>query len=264
MRIIINADDFGLMPDVTDAIASAMAKGFITQTTLMVNMPDADRAVEIAHKNHFADKVGLHLNLTEGKPLTEDIKQEPIFCDKNGCFNGPMRPKLLPFSEHTTNAVRREITAQIERYLAYGLPMMHIDGHHHIHHCWQVLYALRPLLRKYGFRTIRRPWWNLMRGDFAPHVRSRFNNFWFSIQAILGGVKTANGFGNGRGFLRVFNRLAQKQIYEVMLHPRYNSLGELIDTKDFDRNEGTPCNDVLRLIHGRNGISLGTYSDFFK
>ena len=264
MRIIINADDFGMKLEVTDAIAEAMAKGCITQTTLMVNMPDADRAVKIARRNGFADKVGLHLNLTEGEPLTAEIKREPIFCDENGCFKGPMRPKLSAFPESTAKAVRCEIGAQIKKYIAYGLPMMHLDSHQHIHHCWQVLYVLRPLLRKYGFKTVRRTYWSSLSGDFAPHVRSRFNNFWFSINATLGGAKTADGFGPGRGFLKSFNRLKQNQIYEIMLHPRYNSKGELIDVRDFSRNEGVPCCEVRNLIDSSNGIRVGTYTDFFN
>ena len=77
-------------------------------------------------------------------------------------------------------------------------------------------------------------------------------------------MKTTDGFGNGRGFLRCFNKLKRKQIHEIMVHPRYNSNGQLIDTMDFEENEGTPCEDVIRLIQGEKDIILGTYSDFLK
>lgn len=264
MKLIINADDFGMRVDVTDAIVESMAKGYITETTLMVNMPDADRAVALARENGFADKVGLHLNLTEGVPLTEAIKKEPLFCNEHGIFRGSWSQSLRPFPKRTASAVREEIVAQIEKFLSYKLTMMHIDGHNHIHHYWPVLYILRPLLRKYGFKTMRRTWWLKCVRDFKPHFRSRFNNLWFGFQAMLAGVRVVDSFWSGFGFMKAFSHLVPNQVCEAMLHPRYNSRGELIDTHDFDRNEGTPCGEVAQVVRNRNDIEIGTYCDFVK
>ncbi|MGA2094374.1 MAG: ChbG/HpnK family deacetylase, partial [Sedimentisphaerales bacterium] len=68
-RLIINADDFGLCRGVNKGIAEAHATGVLTSATLMANMPAAEEAVEIAHKLSNLG-VGVHLNLTEGKPLS--------------------------------------------------------------------------------------------------------------------------------------------------------------------------------------------------
>ena len=51
----------------------------------MVNMPYVDEAVRISKDNGFSDKVGLHLNLVEGRPLTENIR-DTVLCDENGMF----------------------------------------------------------------------------------------------------------------------------------------------------------------------------------
>ena len=37
--LIVNADDLGLAPAVTDAVARAHSEGVVTSTSLMVNMP---------------------------------------------------------------------------------------------------------------------------------------------------------------------------------------------------------------------------------
>lgn len=60
-RGIVNADDFGLNEKATTAILECLRNGWVTQTTLMVNMPYADVAVERARQEYKADRRGLHL-----------------------------------------------------------------------------------------------------------------------------------------------------------------------------------------------------------
>ena len=84
-KLIINADDFGISHEVNEAITLCFNKNYINQTTIMVNMPYVDEAVELSKDNGFSDRVGLHLNLVEGKPLTERIR-DTIFCDEHGMF----------------------------------------------------------------------------------------------------------------------------------------------------------------------------------
>ena len=49
-KLIINADDFGISSSVNRAIVYAFSNNMITNTTLMVNMPYADEAVELEGK----------------------------------------------------------------------------------------------------------------------------------------------------------------------------------------------------------------------
>ena len=69
--MVINADDFGYSESVNKAISDCFEKGLINRTTIMVNMPQAEAASELARTNGFFDKVGLHINLTEGKALSD-------------------------------------------------------------------------------------------------------------------------------------------------------------------------------------------------
>ena len=78
MQIIINADDFGLSKDVNEAIDICIKKDYIQRTTLMVNMPQTLEAVKLAKDGGYLNKVGLHINLIEGIPLTPDIKKTEL------------------------------------------------------------------------------------------------------------------------------------------------------------------------------------------
>ena len=81
--IIVNADDFGSSIEANEGIAVSFQQQLIDRTTLMVNMPSASEAVKLASELGFTDRIGLHLNLTEGVPLTESIK-DTILTDNSG------------------------------------------------------------------------------------------------------------------------------------------------------------------------------------
>ena len=49
-RLIVNADDFGISHEVNEAISLCFMKGYINQTTIMVNMPFFCEAIEMAKK----------------------------------------------------------------------------------------------------------------------------------------------------------------------------------------------------------------------
>ncbi len=160
MTPIINANDFGLMSSVNKAIVECFAKGLINQTTIMVNMSHFNEAVYLAKKHGFADKVGIHLNIDAGYPLTEKIKVNRHFCNADGEFNGAF--KHLPFSELYLNRINRaclseELDAQSKKYVESGFTLMHFDSHHHNHMRYSVLKLLIPLAQKYSFKSCSIP-----------------------------------------------------------------------------------------------------------
>ena len=70
-KLIINADDFGLCRGVNKAVVEAHTTGVLTSATIMANMPASDEAIVIAKKTPTLG-VGVHLNVTDGKPLSLD------------------------------------------------------------------------------------------------------------------------------------------------------------------------------------------------
>lgn len=157
MEYIINADDFGRTHTVNLAITEGFHRNLLSRTTVMVNMPFFDEAVEMANNNGFIDLVGLHINLISGIPLTENIKNCPEFCT-DGKFNGQIfknRKLRIWLPAKTRKAVAEEISAQIDKYKANGFTLLHADSHGHVHTFPSLLGITLRLLRKAGFSSLR-------------------------------------------------------------------------------------------------------------
>ncbi|WP_042148116.1 chitin disaccharide deacetylase [Paucisalibacillus sp. EB02] len=127
MKVLFNADDFGLTKGVTDGIIQAHTKGVVGSTTLMVNGKAFEYAVGQA-RNYPSLKVGIHLVLTWGKPISNQV---PNLLDANGNFK--YKSNYLDMDFPNIEDVEKEWRAQIEAFLATGLKLDHIDSHHHVH-----------------------------------------------------------------------------------------------------------------------------------
>ena len=82
-KLIINADDFGLNTTVNNAIIESFKKGFINSTTILANMPGFNEGVALAHENNIVNKIGIHLSLTEGDPITNEILLNDLYNKHN-------------------------------------------------------------------------------------------------------------------------------------------------------------------------------------
>ena len=155
---ILHADDFGISDSVNVCVDACFMKGKLSETSLMVNMPMSDSAVALAMRNGYERVVGLHLNMSEGYPLTESIRKCPRFCNSDGAFNKlfhlSMRSRFF-LSLQEADAVRLEIEAQIRRFCSFGGLMKRIDSHHHVHTDWSIYRILKPLAIRYGFTSMR-------------------------------------------------------------------------------------------------------------
>ncbi|MGG2094546.1 chitin disaccharide deacetylase [Bacillus sp. S13(2024)] len=142
IRLIVNADDFGLTRGVNYGIVDAHVNGLVNSTTMMMNMPEVEHAVQLA-KEYKTLGVGVHLVLTAGKPLLPDVpslvKEDGSFHSQSTVWEGNIDP----------HDVQREWTAQIEKFLSYGLTPTHFDSHHHVHALPILHDVLERLAEKY-------------------------------------------------------------------------------------------------------------------
>ncbi len=251
IRAIINGDDFGISAEVNEAVAESFERGFISNTTLMVNMPFADEAVELAKKNGFSEAVGLHLNLTSGYPLTRHIRKEKRFCRKDGSFNAYFEKHTLSrliISRRESLAVSEEIEAQIRKYFSYGLPEKHLDSHHHVHTDRSVINLLLPLMGRYGFRSIR-----LTRNLFRKmSIPKRIYKNTYNKRLKKCGYITADYFGSYRDLSAMDGLVKDDSLIEVMVHPMYDSGGVLTDTN-------TPMAKVRELLDSLHAVPRPYY-----
>jgi len=156
-RLIVSADDFGMSPGVNAGIIRAHREGILTDASLMVNGSAFVEAVDLA-RAHPTLSVGLHLVLLQGRAVSPpaDI---PRLAGRDGCFGtqpiwGGMR---FFFSPGARAQVRQEVTAQLDKFLATGLPLSHVDGHVTIHMHPVVMGVLVDVSARYGMRAVRLP-----------------------------------------------------------------------------------------------------------
>lgn len=222
-QIIINADDFGWKASVNQAIVEAFDRGWINSTTIMANMPGFEHAVELAHKHRLQHKIGVHLVITEGQPLTGIVRDMPFL------FNGKRHLKNLFLLDKTQRAlVYQEMAAQIERVRACGLPITHLDTHHQIHDVWSIAQIMIRLLRAYEIPAMR-ILNNLEKLSLPKNwYRNAVNRY-----LVAKGVHHTRFFGSRVDYLNQLKRdaslLQTGEQIEIMVHPDYNEDGDLID-----------------------------------
>ena len=68
-ELVIVADDFGVSEQRNLGILHAMEAGVVTLASVMVNGAAAEAGIQLARERGFLGRLGLHLNLTEGRPL---------------------------------------------------------------------------------------------------------------------------------------------------------------------------------------------------
>ncbi len=142
MKVIFNADDFGLTEGVNTGIVEAFHRGVVRSTTMMVAMPAEKHAVQLA-VNLPELKVGLHLRFTTGKPLTH----HKSLTDSTGNF--PTIPHFWKKRDFDPVEVHEEVVTQVERFLSLGLPLSHIDSHHHAHTHPQLIQIVCEVAKEY-------------------------------------------------------------------------------------------------------------------
>lgn len=137
-QVIVNADDFGLSPCENAVILGAFQAGVISSATAMANMPAFEAACIMAQHPLLKDRIGLHFNLTYGRPLSQSILGRRNFCDSHGVFDLNLSRHRLWLSRGDRDAVLEELNAQWQRCVDNGVRPSHIDSHQHVHNIWPI------------------------------------------------------------------------------------------------------------------------------
>jgi chitin disaccharide deacetylase len=131
--LVVNADDFGLTEGTNRAIVDAHRTGIVISTSLLANGSAFDHAVKLSHE-HPSLGVGVHLTLTEGPPVADQVVGElrPYGSGDLPLSNQPFVQALVA-GRLPRQAIRCEFEAQVRRVLSAGIRPTHIDGHKYIH-----------------------------------------------------------------------------------------------------------------------------------
>jgi len=129
-KIILCADDYGQNQSISQAIIQLIEKKRLSATSCMTNAPEWDSQAKWLHAHQDTVDIGLHLNFTEGQPLSTEFSKK---------YGGRMLPlsKLLIsafLKKLNKKVLLAEIHAQIDSFIdSIGRLPDFIDGHQHTH-----------------------------------------------------------------------------------------------------------------------------------
>ncbi|MDE2393972.1 MAG: ChbG/HpnK family deacetylase [Burkholderiales bacterium] len=130
------ADDYGLAPAIDRAIAELAARARLSDVSCIVN------AGAHAGAAPAGVRLGLHLNLTEGRPLAPELAR--LWPEL------PPLPRLITLAHARRlplDALRAEMRAQFSAFeQGFGRGPAHVDGHQHVHHLPQIRQLLLECL----------------------------------------------------------------------------------------------------------------------
>ncbi len=156
-QVIVTADDFGLSPEVNEAVRLAHEGGVLTCASLMVAAPAAGEAVVLA-RSRPGLKVGLHLTLVDGRPVLP-ANEVPDLVDASGRFRpGLVGPGARIFmSPRARRQAIAECRAQVEAFTKTGLELDHLNGHNHFHIHPTILDAVLQIAARTRIPAVRVP-----------------------------------------------------------------------------------------------------------
>ncbi|AWY43966.1 ChbG/HpnK family deacetylase [Pseudomonas putida] len=137
-QVIVNADDFGLSACENAVILGAFQAGIISSATAMANTPAFTAACSLAQHPLLEGRIGLHFNLTYGRPLSRRILTRQSFCDHSGVFDFNLRRSRLWLGHQDRLAVQEELEAQWQHFVDHGVRPSHLDSHQQVHNIWPV------------------------------------------------------------------------------------------------------------------------------
>ncbi len=150
--IAICADDFGLSKGVSTAIIQLIKNKKISATSCMTVCPSWPLAAQELSEVAADVDVGLHLTLTDQKPLGIMPSLAP-----EGCFPSLRHLIFLSLTKRlAAEEMKAEIHRQIDAFETHmGRPPDFVDGHHHVHQLPgiqdAVINVVKERLNKRGF-----------------------------------------------------------------------------------------------------------------
>lgn len=252
--MVLHADDFGMNKAVNAGILRAFRDGILTSTSLLANAPAAAEACQewprltddlraesvasVPRRQKLSDDLspfdlGIHLNLTQGHPLSSGYPSEML--NERGEFPGigPVFRHLRTPQSRFRDAIQKELELQIERMREFGVSPTHLNGHQYVEMMPAVATLIPRLMEKYSIPVVRVAYEShlvrtvLMEGRAAPfavalikrHFARRFRRLnSYAAPARFFGTAHAGLVSRKRfeSFVRLSSRI---DCTEIGLHP---------------------------------------------
>jgi len=128
--IIITADDYGAARNINEGIRIAVENHLVTDISALTNFQESISSLKSISDNYPYVGIGVHLNITTGKPLS-DPAIIPSLVDSNGNFFTIYelipRLKKIPLKE-----IKTELIAQVQILADSGIRVNHLSDQYGI------------------------------------------------------------------------------------------------------------------------------------
>lgn len=169
-RLVVNADDLGADEARNRGIFEAIEAGAVTSVSVLANAPALRDAIDgIRSLGSEGLSFGIHCNLSEGTPLSGNLK---LLTGTDGCFRGKKSAHSLFLAgddPELRREIRQELSLQIAALRDQGIRIDHLDGHQHVHIMPAVLGTAISVAKTHGIPWIRIPGEREpLRGELLP------------------------------------------------------------------------------------------------
>lgn len=238
--LVVNADDFGRSHDINQGIIEAHENGMVTSASLMVTGAAFEEAVQRV-RAYPRLGIGLHLDLDRFFHVQHGVGRLGGYKD----------------SEAPLQAVVEETERQIKTLMHTGLPVDHLDSHHHSHLRPELLVTIAALASKYRIGVIR-----FVEGFYSAYYPGYAAA---GLKEIIGrlGLKFPSAFFGGWNAsisdipgVPPFDLHASFEAAELMTHP---GLGE----EWRERELRSACDPEERKKVESAGIRLARFSEAY-
>ncbi|HYN41108.1 MAG TPA: ChbG/HpnK family deacetylase [Thermoanaerobaculia bacterium] len=168
IRLVLTADDAGLAAPLSLRIASLLASGRLSATSLLACAPAFDDAAE-ALRAAGVTEAGVHLCVVGGETPRSPLSAVPSLAP-GGRFphSWPVVAARIAAGRARIPEVEREWEAQLVAVKDAGFRVTHLDSHQHLHLLPKLLPVALALARRFDVPFVRAPHANDPAGIGAP------------------------------------------------------------------------------------------------
>lgn len=275
IRLVVNADGFGISPEATRGALKAHREGVVTSTSVLGNCADP-AALKALLDDAPALGVGVHLTLVGGAPVSNPMVVRSLV-GPDGRFPAYARDVFLAWGRGVLRGddVEREFDAQVGRLRDLGLRIDHLDTHVHTGFLPTIGRAVEAVARRHGIPGIRmaveRPslaWVaEIPRGLMATALGGLAWLTRRQMGALRHGPQTWGYVESGHldviRILEIIGRLGPGT-HELICHPieKRQSERDALPTSTMTEL-GALTSPVVRQAIARRGIELCRWGDLF-
>ncbi|HEY4563802.1 MAG TPA: ChbG/HpnK family deacetylase [Thermoanaerobaculia bacterium] len=271
--LVVTADDVGLHPGMTLGALRAHEQGIVTACSVVANGRALDDAIERLRDRPRLD-AGVHLTFVGGERPLSPPDQVRSLLGPDGAFLPGFRAFAARYFLGRINGaeLEAELRRQIERLLAAGLELVHLNSHQHLHVLPRIFEIVLKLAEDY-----RIPWVRVPRDPAAHHGLSPraleiaiLNGISRTARRQAKGIKTvsrtvgildAGRLTPGR-LVRILKDV--EGVTELVCHPGVGD-GELAGVYDWgygwDEETAALCDAGVKEALREGGIELRRFSN---